>query len=123
MESVKFWSRAQRLSICAKDRPGCGGRVDNDDRDVAEHDLVDVTILLRPLAVPFGSVDANVPDIANQWQPAWPLHVGEAQIVSDDLVDEEVDQEEGEEAGDQVLDRIPLDPLRDGEEEVGDGHA
>lgn len=77
--------------MLAKDVSCSASRVDDDDGDIAQLDLVHLAKLLGPLSVLVGGVDANVPKVPNDRQARGTFHVADSSIVADDLIDEEVD--------------------------------
>lgn len=86
-------------------------------------DLVNITMRFRPLPVLFGSVDANVPQIANQWQSAGTLHARHSCIASDDFVANDIENGRRDEGGEESQARILATELLESYEEVGDSHA
>lgn len=59
VEDVEQRARVQRRALRQKQRFGCGGSVDDDDRRVAQLDLVHRAVLLGPASVLLGGEGAQ----------------------------------------------------------------
>lgn len=71
MESIKLRPRAQSLSILTKEDFGSRRGVDDHNWNVPELNLIDVTPLLRPLAIFLSCVDPNLTNVPDQWNARW----------------------------------------------------
>lgn len=100
MKGVEFGPRAESLGISTENRLGGGGGVDDDDGNVAQLDLVHIAKRFGPLSVFLRSVDANVPQISNQWQSERTLHVRYPGIASDYFISNQVDKGRCDKGGD-----------------------
>ena len=95
MEGVEDGPARQRLAVVAEDL-ACGfGTVDDEDGDVAQLDLVDGAVAVRPLPVRLGRVGTDVRDVADERPAGWTGERAEAGLVAEVFIVEEVGQGKG----------------------------
>ena len=66
VESIEFRPRAQRLSILTEQHLRRRSRVDHDDGNIAQLNLINGTKLLRPSPILFRGVYSDLGQISNQ---------------------------------------------------------
>jgi hypothetical protein len=97
MESISFGPRAQSLCILTEKYFCRRSRVDHDDGDVPQLDLINGAVLFRPEAILLGGICANLGQVSNQRQSARTLHTLDAGGITNELVKDDI--EDGGEDG------------------------
>jgi hypothetical protein len=101
MESIKFWSGAQGLSVLSKQYLGGSSRIDNDHWNVSQLDLIDTAICFRPLAILLSSILSNLPQVTDQKETAWATKTRDSsrfpnKLVHDDIQDTRQSDRDGD---------------------------
>lgn len=99
VESIKFGSRAQSLRILTKQHLGRRSRVDHDDRDIPQLNLIHGTKLLRPRTILLRRVDPDLGQISNQWKAGRALQTLDSGRRPNELVENDIEQR-GQDSGD-----------------------
>lgn len=97
MESISFGPRAQSLRILTEKHFCRRSRVDHDDGDVPQLNLIHGAVLFRPEAILLRGIFANLGQVSNQRQSARTLHTLDAGGITNELIKDDI--EDGGEDG------------------------
>jgi hypothetical protein len=92
VKCVKFRPRAQRLGILTKYCPGRRSRVNHNDRNVPQLDLIHGTKLFCPPSILLGSIGPDLPYISNDGKATRTLEACKPGIVPLNLSEKDVEE-------------------------------
>jgi hypothetical protein len=92
VKCVKFWPRAQGLGVLTKYCPGRRRRVNYNDRNIPQLNLIHGTKLLCPLSILLGRIFPDLPYIPNDWKPTGTLEAYKPSIVPLNLSEKNVEE-------------------------------
>jgi hypothetical protein len=91
VKCVKFWPRAQGLSVLTKYCPSRRSRVNHNDWNIPQLDLIHGTKLFCPPSILLGSICSDLPYISNDWKSTGTLEACNSSTVPLNLSEEDVE--------------------------------